>query len=95
MSDPTVGALGARGLVHVESLEAPDTTQSREIVRDEDVLSAELRQALESVGSSVGVIAALALVFSQLPRARTLIGGIAGKGRSAGEQPGGKVARDG
>ena len=51
--------------------------RSHEIERDEDVLSLELQQQLETVGSAVGVVAAVALVASHVtralrfPRART------------------------
>lgn len=48
-------------------------TRSVELVRDEDVLSLDLQYALEQVGTGIGVIAVIALFFSQLPRAARLI----------------------
>lgn len=56
------------------SIEGP--RRSSELVRDEDVLSLELQHALEQVGSAVGILVAIALVFSQLPRARRLAAGV-------------------
>lgn len=46
---------------------------AREIQRDEDVLSLEAQHALEAVGSALGVLCAVALVASQLGRARRLL----------------------
>lgn len=53
-----------------ESLEG---RRSHELQRDEDVLSLELQRELESMGTAIGVIAVVALVASQLPRARRLL----------------------
>ena len=47
--------------------------EAREIVRDEDVLSLELQTELESVGTALGLIAAFALVASQIVRAGRLV----------------------
>ena len=59
--------------------------RSHEIVRDEDVLSVELQRELESVGSAVGVIAAFALVASQLARARRFFGDRTAASENAGQ----------
>jgi hypothetical protein len=61
----------AAPVVLSEPVEGPH--RSVEIVRDEDVLSLALQHALEQVGSAVGIIAVIALVFSQLARARRAI----------------------
>lgn len=50
-----------------------EQTTTRELVRDEDVLSLDLQRELESVGTAVGVIAAIALVASQMARASRLL----------------------
>lgn len=67
----------------VESIEGP--ARSSELVRDEDVLSHELQYALEQVGSTVGVIAVIALVFSQLPRAKRMVTSLRSSSPSAGD----------
>ena len=59
--------------------ESIEGRRSHELVRDEDVLSVGLQHALEQVGSAVGVVAALALLFSQLPRAGRLLAAMGAK----------------
>ena len=53
-----------------ESLEG---RRSHELVRDEDVLSLELQHALETIGTGVGFVVAIALLFSHVPRAGRLL----------------------
>ena len=60
------------GTVHL-SPATIERHEAREIVRDEDVLSLELRGELESVATALGVFAALALVASQITRAGRLV----------------------
>ena len=47
--------------------------RSHELQRDEDLLSPELQAELESIGTALGFIGALALVAAQLPRAGRLL----------------------
>jgi len=61
--------------------------RSHELVRDEDVLSLDAQYALESVGTAVGFIAAIALLCSQLPRAIRLLGQTAGAPKASGGKP--------
>lgn len=68
MSDPAVPIR-----LPAESVEG---RRSVELVRDEDVLSLELQHALEQVGTGIAVIAVIALLASQLPRAARLLGRI-------------------
>ncbi|MBI1944659.1 MAG: hypothetical protein HYS27_03125 [Deltaproteobacteria bacterium] len=58
---------------HALTITSPELHERTELMTDDDVLSPGLRDALEGVGSAVGVIAALALVASQLGRARSLL----------------------
>ena len=44
--------------------------RTHELVADEDVLSLDLRHALDQVGTAIGLVAAVALVFAHLKRAR-------------------------
>ena len=58
---------------HAITISSPELREHTELLSDDDVLSPGLRASLEGVGSAVGVIAAVALVASQLGRARSLL----------------------
>ena len=58
---------------HAITIWSPELREHAELLTDDDVLSPGLRASLEGVGSAVGVIAAVALVASQLGRARSLL----------------------
>src|SRR4051812_43262535 len=60
---------GVTAFGELDEIEVHRLHETREIVNDEDVLSFDARAALEQVGTSVGFVLALVLLFALLPRA--------------------------
>lgn len=69
LEGPPAPVAGVTSFGEVDKIELHRLHETREIVSDEDVLSFDARAALEQVGSSVGFVLALVLLFALLPRA--------------------------